>query len=1719
MHFLRRHTLLPLTLAVLLAACDSKNDDPVPPVVKVGTVEGKVTPPLAGAFVRIEGTSLATTTDAEGKFRLDLAPEGQQRLWVEHQDEDGAVRMARTRIVVEAERAGEVDDVKLSAAGSIVGHARLKERDHHEDVVVTVAATAVTARTDRSGAFSIPAVPADTYSLTFSYPGFGVAVRENIEVHSGEAANLDSVELEAEDDPDSSVIYGSIRGKITDGDDHAVAGAVVTTTPASAIAVAGEDGSYTLLGLFPVIYAVRAEKEGYVSRSAYVGVKVGKIETADIVLSRQLRPEIKGHRALRNRPPAVSLRCPELARPGEEVLVSVLAQDSDGDVVKLSPFSVSPGMLNPHSGSTRCPDVAGAACAEVDVTAPASGGRVVVAVLTTDGLLAAEAQCEIPALPTPTRPNACPLVAVSGPTSTAPGRALRLTAATADADGDPVLLEWNASAGALARPAGETAVWTAPQVPGTYEIAACGTDGFCRPRACGSIRVRVSLPEGDTHAPACALSGPTAAKVFESVALTVSATDADGDALDFSLAASGGRLSATTGSLVTWTAPEDAGAYAITCIARDIRGAEGTAQLGIAVAAPPPGKTCPSLVVRGTPVASPGGKVTVDFHATDSNSPAETLTGGCSAPSGAYNVSNLFATGGANFEWTAPDAAGAYSFHCFASNPFCTRSYAHTVSVVPASLPHVAVSCSESVITAGMTTTCTATASEQADFRWAASGGSLSNSTGSEVKWTSPSCARCGGAYTLVVTGATADGRANAALHTFTVLTANIAPEVWLDGPTPVEPGRSVTLRARAADQDGSPGSLTCTWEATGGFLLSIEGCQDQTWIAPAAVGSHTVWITASDTDRAVRTSLSIAVTSASANQRPLGLISGPAKVEAGGAIDLECSASDPEGKTVGYAWSATAGTFSSATGESVSGGRALSRWTAPNTSANVTITCTMRDDASPANDTAVSHSVSVSGIPSGRAYECDEHTLALYHFDETSGAVARDACGGRDGLVQGAALDHDGMAGRAFSFDGVDDLVKMASAPNPGEDSQFTLEAWFKLKCDCPTSGSTIVGKGSSGDSTFGLKATGAQQAQAYLTPMDRSSTSTATSVRTVNDDAWHHAAAAYDGRTLRLYLDATKEASVNVFKLVGARTSALFVGAADQDENGSADALFFKGWIDEIRISDIARAPQEFNVLQVSRGLEWAKRSGNPFLSASAVWELANVAYPSVVKVSSNYLMYYQGGTSLVATNIGEATSTDSITWKALPFPVVTIGSAGSWDAAAVQQPAVYYDGAKYWLFYGGKKTLSDSTTQLGLATSTNAVEFTKHASNPLLGGGDSAAWDASTSFPGSVVKEGGEFRLYYTGYEKVNTNPGRIGLATSPDGVAWTRYASNPILWTGDTGQFDDTSVQNPRVIKVGSLWYMFYEGVKKSGVMAIGLATSLNGVNWTKSDSNPVMSATHSWEVLNQFQGTSVILDGEQLKMYYAALTSTGAKIGMAFEIPEVFVPGGPFVMGSDSDEGLPTERPEHVVRLSPYWIDRFEVTNAAYKACVDTGPCKDPEGGTNSATRPGYFGTANFDNHPVLRLTWKQADQYCRWIGKRLPTEAEWEKAARGAYPDERLYPWGDSDPSCWPANLEGCIGDTEPVGARPGGLSPFGLYDMAGNIAEWVGDWADMGFYAVTPTHDPAGPATGSLKLVRGGSWNSADPKVTVRVSYREASAGSDTFTSEFVGFRCARDP
>lgn len=242
------------------------------------------------------------------------------------------------------------------------------------------------------------------------------------------------------------------------------------------------------------------------------------------------------------------------------------------------------------------------------------------------------------------------------------------------------------------------------------------------------------------------------------------------------------------------------------------------------------------------------------------------------------------------------------------------------------------------------------------------------------------------------------------------------------------------------------------------------------------------------------------------------------------------------------------------------------------------------------------------------------------------------------------------------------------------------------------------------------------------------------------------------------------------------------------------------------------------------------------------------------------------------------------------------------------------------------------------------------------------------------------------------------------------------------------------------------------------------------------------------------------------------------------MPLIYVPAGTVRMGGlDIHADDRDELPAHSVSVDAFWIDQLEVTNAMYMLCVQAQGCTPPLDWA-SDRRPTYFNDEDYKDYPVVHVTWEQAQDYCIWADRRLPTEAEWERAARGD--DFRTYPWGDEPPSVQYAHFSQPYGDTSRVGSYAVGASPFGALDMAGNVWEWVADFYSPQYYNDSPGNNPRGPQTSTtyLRVIRGGSFQ--DESFNIRVSKRGSELGTnpsapfdapdrDGRHSSKIGFRC----
>lgn len=231
-----------------------------------------------------------------------------------------------------------------------------------------------------------------------------------------------------------------------------------------------------------------------------------------------------------------------------------------------------------------------------------------------------------------------------------------------------------------------------------------------------------------------------------------------------------------------------------------------------------------------------------------------------------------------------------------------------------------------------------------------------------------------------------------------------------------------------------------------------------------------------------------------------------------------------------------------------------------------------------------------------------------------------------------------------------------------------------------------------------------------------------------------------------------------------------------------------------------------------------------------------------------------------------------------------------------------------------------------------------------------------------------------------------------------------------------------------------------------------------------------------------------------------------KISPIDGMTQIYIPAGDFLMGSGNNPK--TDNRQHQVYLDAYWIDKVVITNAMYARCLKARAC------THPAAYDTYYGVWAYRDYPVVYVNWYQADQYCHWADRSLPTEAQWEKAARGT--DGRRYPWGNQLPNPHLANFNlSLIGEPVPVYRYPLGASPYGVLNMAGNVREWIADWYGVNYYQSSPTDNPKGPITGTERSLRSGSYAEDQQQISVYTRFKHLpdSAGLNR------GFRCAETP
>ncbi|MGA7195243.1 MAG: SUMF1/EgtB/PvdO family nonheme iron enzyme [Anaerolineales bacterium] len=354
--------------------------------------------------------------------------------------------------------------------------------------------------------------------------------------------------------------------------------------------------------------------------------------------------------------------------------------------------------------------------------------------------------------------------------------------------------------------------------------------------------------------------------------------------------------------------------------------------------------------------------------------------------------------------------------------------------------------------------------------------------------------------------------------------------------------------------------------------------------------------------------------------------------------------------------------------------------------------------------------------------------------------------------------------------------------------------------------------------------------------------------------------------------------------------------------------------------------------------------------------------------------------------------------------------------------------------------------------------------------------------------------------------------------------------------------ETKKLKPVFTKNIYIWIMAFGVIVVSIILALALQKAINSNpqifgSASASTNTPlptsIQTSIPSTPILTETPISIVTLQPTQTSIPLIPTSSLG--IGSTMISPKdgmtlMYVPAGNFTMGAKAEDTFAacqklsqycdlnwfaSDQPPHQVYLNAFWIDKTDVTNAMYARCVSADACQQSSD-TNSNTRKNYYGNPQFDDYPVVYVNWYMATAYCKWTGGILPTEAQWEKAARGT--DGRTYPWGNQVPSDNLLNFNYDIGDTTEVGKYPAGASPYGLLDMAGNVYQWTSDWFDYNYYATlgqlaTNPQDPQSPQSdsyGSYKVLRGSSWRPFifSTSTTRDADYQMHSTGT-------IGFRC----
>ena len=523
-----------------------------------------------------------------------------------------------------------------------------------------------------------------------------------------------------------------------------------------------------------------------------------------------------------------------------------------------------------------------------------------------------------------------------------------------------------------------------------------------------------------------------------------------------------------------------------------------------------------------------------------------------------------------------------------------------------------------------------------------------------------------------------------------------------------------------------------------------------------------------------------------------------------------------------------------------------------------------------------------------------------------------------------------------------------------------------------------------------------------------------------------------------------------------------------------------------------------------------------------------------------------------------IGYATSPDGITWTQVSQDTILRAADVPYDVHVILAGSVIVQDDGDWVlyFYTRDESGSRTSSRIGRATAPAPEGPWTPDPAPVLEPGEQGAWDEFALQRPSVARTEQGYSMVYLGLNAPGGDA-MIGMATSPDGVNWTKYddpavtstrfaASDPIFWPKDTGWSESNQLKYPRLKVTPDGWLLFYRTASGAlgGRSQIGVAASSDGITWTRIQDEPIFEVAHhaSWSVV---WVPNVVFANDKYYMFIELIRNSKSYINVTtYEgrlldatqanapikvidqsgFPMVLVPAGPFVMGSA--EGA-SDAPPHTVTLDDYYVDQFEVTNAHYAAFLNEMGNQSEGGKPWVQALYSEYGhlyqvddvwlpDEGYADHPVVEVTWYGAKAFCAWRGARLPTEAEWEKAARGT--DERTFPWGE-DINCDYANFNECrIRESVAAESYSDGVSPYGAYNMAGNVAEWTADWYGADYYTNGPLENPQGPKSspGDHVASRGGSWYS---RSTFLRTFHRNHEFTATSTLRNVGIRCAMSP